>query len=186
MVTFSELEATAPAVAAPIRERLAAAGLALLGTIRKDGSPRISPVEVSFQEGGLYFGSMPQALKARDLQRDPRFVLLTAIADKEDIAGEGKLFGQAVEITDPAEMMRLLSKALEGVEGAADMTVDDFAGSQMFELRISAASWQKVIDDDFTTTSWREGAPVRYRRRSGPSGLPEDVADASAFGTRTP
>ena len=42
-----------------------ATGVVLVGTIRKDGSPRISLVEVLITGGKLYLGMMWQSLKAR-------------------------------------------------------------------------------------------------------------------------
>jgi hypothetical protein len=42
-VTWGALEAAAPEIARLGRERLHAAGVALLGTLRRDGSPRITP-----------------------------------------------------------------------------------------------------------------------------------------------
>ena len=73
-ITLDELQRVAPDVAAPIVARLAATGLGILGTARADGSPRVSPIEVSIQEGRLYAGSMPGSRKAEDLRRDPRLL----------------------------------------------------------------------------------------------------------------
>ena len=47
----------------------------MLGTLRADGSPRISPCELDFCEGHLILGMMWQSRKALDLLRDPRCVL---------------------------------------------------------------------------------------------------------------
>src|SRR6478736_5889352 len=100
MITFSQLEASAPDVAAPIRERLSATGLAILGTLRADGSPRVSPIEVTLHDGHLFVGMMPGSRKALDIERDPRISLLTPVADKDDLAGEGKLFGELRTVED--------------------------------------------------------------------------------------
>ena len=43
-----------------------------IATVRADGSPRISGIEVAFEDGELAFGSMPGARKGADLGRDPR------------------------------------------------------------------------------------------------------------------
>ncbi len=77
------------------RERLDQARVALLGTLRKDGSPRISPIEPHFTLGHLLFGAMAWSLKARDLQRDPRCVLHSAISGPDTGEGELKLYGRA-------------------------------------------------------------------------------------------
>ena len=46
-----------------------------LATLRKDGSPRISGIECWEIDGDLWMGSMARAVKALDLQRDPRYAL---------------------------------------------------------------------------------------------------------------
>lgn len=171
MITFAELESAAPKIAGPIRERLEAKGIGLIATVRKDGSPRISPFEVSLIEGSLYVGSMPEAAKARDLQRDPRAALLTPVADKDDLGGEGKLFLHVTEITDPSEALRLLNRMIEG----AEMSAEDFDGSPVFELQITGAAWQHVDGDSWDTLSWTEADGVRHRRRKGADGLSVEV-----------
>ena len=75
MPSWKEFEAAAPALAAEVRRRLDAHTHKTLATLRRDGSPRISGSECRFAEGELWIGSMWKALKARDLQRDPRFAL---------------------------------------------------------------------------------------------------------------
>jgi len=52
-----------------------------LATLRKDGSPRISGIEVDFVDGDLWLGAMWQSRRALDLRRDPRFALHSATAD---------------------------------------------------------------------------------------------------------
>jgi hypothetical protein len=65
--------------------------------VRKDGSPRISPVEACVSEGELVFGAMPWSLKAADLARDPRCVLHSAVSDPNGAEGELKLYGRVEE-----------------------------------------------------------------------------------------
>jgi predicted pyridoxine 5'-phosphate oxidase superfamily flavin-nucleotide-binding protein len=64
---WRDLEAAAPEIARLGRERFERARVALLGTLRKDGSPRISPVEPYLTQGHLLFGTMSWSLKTRDL-----------------------------------------------------------------------------------------------------------------------
>ena len=97
---WSDLEAAAPEIAGLGKERFDQARVALLGTLRRDGSPRISPVEPYLAHGHLLFGAMSWSLKTRDLLRDPRCVLHSAIADPDSGEGELKLYGRAREADD--------------------------------------------------------------------------------------
>lgn len=97
MSSWQELESAALSIANPGRRRLEATGVALLGTLRKDGSPRISPVEPYFSQGQLVFGAMSWSPKARDLLREPRCVLHSAIAALNAGEPELKLYGHALE-----------------------------------------------------------------------------------------
>lgn len=76
---------------------LNATKVALLGTLRRDGSPRISPVEPCLLQGQLLIGAMTWSQKAADLRRDPRYVLHSAVTGPDTGAGEFKLYGPAVE-----------------------------------------------------------------------------------------
>ena len=101
MPSWSEFEEQAPALAERVRARLDAHTHKTIATIRRDGSPRISGTETEFKDGELWIGSMWQALKARDLQRDPRFALHSGSDDPADWSGDAKLAGVAEEIVDP-------------------------------------------------------------------------------------
>ena len=97
MTSWQELEAAAPQIAQLGRQRLDVTRVALLGTLRKDGSPRISPVEPYLTQGELLIGAMAQSDKTRDLLRDPRCVLHSAITGPDTGDPELKLYGHAVE-----------------------------------------------------------------------------------------
>ena len=98
MPSWSEFEAEAPELAAKVRERLEAHKHKTIATIRSDGSPRISGTETEFEDGELWMGSMLDALKARDLQRDPRFALHSGSDEPDDWSGDAKLAGVAEEV----------------------------------------------------------------------------------------
>src|SRR5918999_3555170 len=102
MPSWSEFEAAAPELAASVRARLDAHTHKTLATLRRDGSPRISGTETELIDGDLWIGSMWQARKAHDLQRDPRFALHSGSDEPAHWAGDAKLAGVAEEITDPA------------------------------------------------------------------------------------
>src|SRR6476619_6324699 len=101
MATWSEIEAAEPAFAARVRSLLDAEKHKTIATVRADGSPRISGIEVVFDDGELTFGSMPAARKGADLRRDPRFALHSATVDPVEGSeaawpGEAKVAGRAI------------------------------------------------------------------------------------------
>src|SRR5687767_842589 len=96
MITWSQFTQEAPETEAVLRRRIEATGLALLATLRADGSPRISPLEPLIGEDRLWLGMMPGSTKVADLRRDGRLCLHTATADKDVADGDAKVFGRAV------------------------------------------------------------------------------------------
>ena len=100
MTTWRDLEARAPEIASLGQARLAETRIALLGTLRKDGSPRISPIEPYFSDGDVLFGAMAWSLKTRDLQRDPRCVVHSTVTGPNSGEPELKLYGRALEVPD--------------------------------------------------------------------------------------
>ncbi len=107
MPTWTEFEAAAPELAKSVRARLDAHTHKTIATLRRDGSPRISGIETAFVDGDLWIGSMWQALKAHDLQRDPRFALHSGSAEPSEWEGDAKLAGVAEEITDPERVREI-------------------------------------------------------------------------------
>ncbi len=170
-VTFSDLEAEAPALGEFLRGRIEATGLCFLGTVRRDGGPRVSPIELFLSDGRLYVGSMPEAVKVQDLRRDERCCIVTPLADKDDTAGEGKVFCRAREIDDAGEWERVRKGFLE----SRGFDMGEPGVSHLFELGIDGAAFQRVEGDDFRTTSWAEGRGIRERRRTGALG--ESIED---------
>jgi hypothetical protein len=81
-----------------------------IATLRRDGSPRLSGLELDFTAGEVTFGMMPGSRKAADLRRDPRTEVHSASfiveGDEESWAGDARISGRAREITDPEERAR--------------------------------------------------------------------------------
>ena len=94
---WRDMEQGAPEIARLGLARLNAARVALLGTLRRDASPRISPIEPYFAQGQLLVGAMVWSKKAEDLRRDPRYVLHSAVTGPDSGEGELKLWGSAVK-----------------------------------------------------------------------------------------
>ena len=101
MTTWHDVEQATPEFAHRVRALFDAHRHKTIATLRADGSPRISGIEVVFEDGELVFGSMPRARKGADLRRDPRLALHSATVDPvegQEAAwpGEAKIAGRAV------------------------------------------------------------------------------------------
>jgi hypothetical protein len=92
-----------PELAGLGEERLRGRELCLVGTLRRNGYPRISPVEPEFVDGELMFGMMWRSPKALDLLRDPRCVIHSVVSDRHGTEGDFKLYGRAVDVHDPEQ-----------------------------------------------------------------------------------
>jgi hypothetical protein len=75
-------------------------GVAYLGTLRPDGSPRVHPVTPIIGEQ-LFLFMEPTSPKGKDLQRDPRYTLHCSVEDSNGGGGEFYVSGRATLIADP-------------------------------------------------------------------------------------
>jgi hypothetical protein len=100
MASWKEIVESAPGFASALRRHLDARAHKTIATLRADGSPRISGIEAFFAGSDLWFGSMPDARKARDLRRDPRFALHSGSIDPPEWEGDAKITGRAEEVTE--------------------------------------------------------------------------------------
>lgn len=92
----------------------------MLGTLRADGSPRISPCELDFAAGHLILGMMWQSRKALDLLRDPRCVLHTCTTDRMGTEGDAKIYGRALDVQDPELRQIYRDTVKERIDWAPD------------------------------------------------------------------
>jgi hypothetical protein len=102
MASWAEFEAIEPEFASRVRELLNRRKHLTMATVRQDGSPRISGTEIEIGDGELSIGSMPGAVKAKDLRRDPRVAIHGPTEDPptghpEAWSGEAKIAGRAIE-----------------------------------------------------------------------------------------
>ena len=107
VATWGEFAAREPEFAERVRALFDARRHKTIATLRADGSPRISGIETTFEDGELTFGSMPNARKGADLRRDPRFALHSATIDPVEgeaakWPGEAKISGRAT-LVPPAD-----------------------------------------------------------------------------------
>lgn len=101
-MNWDEFAKAAPELAVLGLERFEKTGVCLIGTLRKDGSPRISPIEPFIVRGELMLGMMWQSRKALDVVRDPRIVVHSAVSNRDGAEGDFKLYGRVRDVPDPA------------------------------------------------------------------------------------
>jgi hypothetical protein len=92
---WRDLEAAAPEIARLGKERFAGRASRCLGRFAR--TARRGSVRSYLTQGHLLFGAMSWSLKKRDLLRDPRCVLHSAISGPDSGEGELKLYGRAAE-----------------------------------------------------------------------------------------
>jgi Pyridoxamine 5'-phosphate oxidase len=153
MVSWADFAHEQPDLARRGEALLEATGLCMLGTLRANGYPRISPVEPLLHEGQLYLGMMWQSRKARDLLRDPRCVVHNAHADKNGTDGDFKLYGLARDVRDPGERERYC-RALQAKIGWRPEN-DEF---HLFKVDVTEVGWFRVVNQAHETEAWRPGS----------------------------
>ena len=100
MTTWSDFTTAEPDFAARVQAVFEARTHKVLSTVRRDGSPRLSGIELTFADGGARIGSMPGSRKSMDLARDPRLAVHVSSADppKDNPgawAGDATIYGRA-------------------------------------------------------------------------------------------
>ncbi|MCW2715146.1 MAG: pyridoxamine 5-phosphate oxidase [Frankiales bacterium] len=145
-VGWAAFETSAPELAAAVRERFTVRRHCTVATIRKDGSPRISGTEVEFSAGELWTGSMPGAVKALDLQRDPRVAVHSPTVDPP----EGDEMGWLGE----AKLAGVVEEQPPGQDGA-----------HRFRVLLCEVVMTALQDGQLLITSWHPGRGLEQVRR---------------------
>ena len=115
---WQELEERQPRLAAKARERLVEPGVLLVVSLRRDGTPRLSPVEPLVMDGRLLLSMLWGSHRARDLQRDPRVLVHGIVTGPDGGAGELKVRGHAVVVSDPDTEARYAAAVAADLGGA--------------------------------------------------------------------
>ena len=150
IATWQQFAAQAPELAALGETQFARTGLALVGTLRRDGWPRISPVEPFIVDGELYLGMMWRSVKALDLLRDPRCVVHSTVSDRDGTEGEFKVYGRAVEVTDLEERGRFG----EAVYAAIGFRPEE-PEFHCFAIAIESIAFSQLRDGQFHRQVWK-------------------------------
>ncbi|TLS39944.1 pyridoxamine 5'-phosphate oxidase family protein [Streptomyces montanus] len=152
---WAAFTAAEPDLAKTVEERFSAFTHHTLATLRKDGSPRTTGLEVRFLNGELWLGMMPNSRKALDLHRDPRFALQANPGSGTEMAGgDVRIAGRAVEVTDPETVARYAQE------------VEPPEQFHLFRTELTEVVRTYVEDDTYLVVEiWKPGEPVRTVRR---------------------
>jgi Pyridoxamine 5'-phosphate oxidase len=152
MATWEEFATEQPDLAGRVRERFDVRKHKTLATLRADGAPRISGIEIEFADGEINLGMMADSLKLLDLRRDPRLAVHSPTEDppegaEADWPGEAKIAGRAVEA------------------GLPDAPVEQGA---RFAIDISEVAFTHLNDaaDLLVIESWHPGRGIRSIERT--------------------
>ena len=113
-MNWNEFKSAAPHIGELAQQAFDDQHLAILGTLRGDGWPRISPCEVYFVGDEMLLGMMPRSKKVDDLRRDARITVVNGQEHREPKLGDIKLYGRAIEVTD-ADQRERFADAQEAV-----------------------------------------------------------------------
>jgi hypothetical protein len=162
MASFADVENAEPDLADRARAVLSSTINAVLGTVRRDGSPRLSGADPYFHDGQLRIWSMPGARKGQDLRRDPRVAVHSIPWDSRRLrdgvadvgAADAKVSGAAVLTTDAAERAAFRSwlASLRGAEPPADW---DLFTIDINELTVVFVDAGQLVVDRWSATDGR-------------------------------
>ncbi|MDG4862463.1 pyridoxamine 5'-phosphate oxidase family protein [Streptomyces sp. T-3] len=149
--------AAEPLLAKTVEDRFGGFTHHVLATLRKDGSPRTTGLEVRFLAGELWLGMMPNSAKALDLRRDPRFsIMANPGAGSEMSEGDARIAGRAIEVTDPEVRVRYT--------GVVDPPDPD--AFHLFRTELTEVVRTYIDRDQIAVDLWKPGEALRTIRRS--------------------
>lgn len=156
MTSFHDVVNAVPDLAVRVRTILSSTRNSVLGTLRRDGSPRLSGIDCYVGDGRLCIASAPGTLKGRDLRHDPRMSLHSIPWDSRRLrpeaddpgAADAKVSGRARLLTD-AEVIEAIHRSLAG-EGAAEPP----EAFELFEIDIDSVAVMFPEDGRLVVDQW--------------------------------
>ena len=128
--------------------------IVMLGTLRADGSPRISAVECDLVGDDLCSGMIWKSTKALDLVRDPRLTLHSLPPGLSNPDGDIKLYGSAVPVE--GEQKREYERVLHArIQWSPEEPYHCFA------YDITSAGFLRFRNGGRDSWHWRAGSELR-------------------------
>jgi hypothetical protein len=159
MAAFADVEAEEPQFAARVRACFDAHAHKFLATLRPDGFPRISGIEMHFVTGEPWLAGMPGSVKFTDLRRDPRFALHSGSAEPDAFDADAKLSGRATPVLDGDERDRYAVAA--GVDPG-------HMGFELFRVDLQQVVLVSLNEERtaLVVSSWRPGRGLTHTHRT--------------------
>jgi hypothetical protein len=159
-LTWEQFGQAAPEIAGRGRELIKRFQFIFVGTLTRDGSPRVTPVEAYVVDGHLLVNMIPRSLKALDLLRDPRIYVHAPVTAKSGDP-ELKLAGVAEVLEDQELRTKLDDLFWQMIEWrpAPD--------SHYFELCIERAAFVTYDGQGQTAITWQRGREEKRTYRPG-------------------
>ncbi|HEX6331524.1 MAG TPA: hypothetical protein VF129_09610 [Actinomycetota bacterium] len=158
---WDEFERACPEIASMARDRFTRDELVLVGTIRADGSARISPNEVDFAAGRLLVSMMWRSRKALDLLSDPRVVVHSVTANRMGTDGDIKLYGRVMDERDP----EVRSAFRDAIKARIDWAPDE-PKYHCFSLDVQSAGFIRFGEDQ-SAMAWDPQRGLRHLPHPG-------------------
>jgi hypothetical protein len=155
---WADFERAAPGLASQARAAIERFGVVLLGTIRRDGTPRISPIEAHVVRDRLMLAMIAGSRKARDVARDPRVVLQSPVTEAEEPETELKLRGRVVDVDD--EQRAATADAIEAASGWRPR-----CSWRFLSVEIESVALLEWIEGEMQLTRWDRGRGLRPPER---------------------
>jgi len=147
LLTWEQFEKAAPEMASFGVQRMSE-GVMYLGTVRKDGYPRLHPFTPFVSSGHLFAFMYPTSPKGHDLQRDGRYVIHSLVKDMDGTDGEFMITGKANLIEDP--QMRTLA--------AKGCPYNPSGTYVCFEFFVEECMTNQYVNGNPQVTKWKESA----------------------------
>jgi hypothetical protein len=150
MASFADVESEEPEFTARVRAAFDAHGHKILATLRADGSPRVSGIEMHFVAREPWLAGMPGSVKFTDLLRDPRFALHSGSDEPDAFSADAKISGRATAVTAAEDRSRYATAA--GVP-------PEHMGFDLFRIDLDQVVLVALNDEKnaLVISSWRPG-----------------------------
>ena len=172
---WSQFENAQPRLAAAGVSRLADQGVVLVGTVRRDGTARVSAVEPLLFDGDLWLAMGLGSYKVKDLHRDARLVVRSIVTSRDGSEGDYLLRGVAREELDRARHRAYAAEVIARIGWQPEP-----GKFHLFWLDIDSATfirWDDATNDQFVTR-WPPATDIVRRGTSATSQGPAEPYDS--------